>query len=52
MRERGIIIKVPVSEKEKAMITAKMKSMGIKTEVHSSVKWFSKVSVLIWKFRS
>ena len=30
MRERGIIIKVPVSEKEKAMITAKMKSMGIK----------------------
>ena len=30
MRERGIIIKVPVSVKEKAMITAQMKSMGIK----------------------
>ena len=30
MRERGIIIKVPVSEKEKEMITAKMKAMGIK----------------------
>ena len=30
MRERGIIIKVPVSEKEKALITSKMKCMGIK----------------------